>query len=383
MSIDQGVLDTLDTIYAAANDASLWKKVVEQVMGVVDSQAGSFCVIDAAEASAMPVFHYINAEKRLVDYDRFMHEYLVEGMTAHDPTLQHIVSHPGQTLVRDSAILSEAEKDRHIYYAWHGAHSDTRHRMAGMASPAPHLQSGITLHRTRQLGDFDAGQVARFQFLLPHIERAVRLSFQLGTLGAFRRASTALFDANARALILLDRKGRVLFVNKAASLLAGVRDGIALTAQGLALGHAGEQRRLNRLIAAALAPQAEPSNGMMLASRPSGRRPLSILVSPLRVDEDGFAAVAPAVCITITDPARDALLPEAALRELFGLTRAEAKLAARLARGDALAQAAEELGLSYATVRAQLVAIFRKTHTNRQGELVRLLLASVPTSAGA
>jgi DNA-binding CsgD family transcriptional regulator len=73
-------------------------------------------------------------------------------------------------------------------------------------------------------------------------------------------------------------------------------------------------------------------------------------------------------------------MPEAALRDLFGLSPSEARLAVRLARGDALAGAAEDLGLTYATVRAQLVAIFRKTHTNRQGELVHLLLSSVPSA---
>jgi DNA-binding CsgD family transcriptional regulator len=54
-------------------------------------------------------------------------------------------------------------------------------------------------------------------------------------------------------------------------------------------------------------------------------------------------------------------------------------LAARLARGDALAAAAAELGVSYATARTQLAVIFRKTDTNRQGELIRLLLINVPS----
>jgi DNA-binding CsgD family transcriptional regulator/PAS domain-containing protein len=381
MSIDQNVLDTLDTIYAAASDTSLWAQVINRVMGVVESQAASFCVIDASDPLSMPVFHYINAEKRLVDYDLFMREYLVDGMAAQDPTLRHIVAHPEQRLVRDSSIVSEAEKDRHPYYDWHASYSDTRHRMAGMISPAPHLQSGVTLHRTRQLGDFDDGQIARFNFLLPHIERAVRLSFQLGTLGAFRHASQALLDGNERAVIFLDRKGRILFANRAASELSASADGLLLSRDGLSLANPADQRRLDRLIAAALAPSAaRPGNGMMQAGRPSGKRPFSILVSPIRAAENTMAEMTPAICITLTDPEALTPIPGAALRDLFGLTRSEARLAARLACGDSLAQAAEGLGLAYATVRAQLAAIFRKTQTNRQGELVRLLLASVPAS---
>jgi DNA-binding CsgD family transcriptional regulator len=66
-------------------------------------------------------------------------------------------------------------------------------------------------------------------------------------------------------------------------------------------------------------------------------------------------------------------IPEATLRVAFGLTEAEARIAARLGTGRALEQIAVELGLSKETVRGQLKAIFVKTNTHRQGELVSLL----------
>lgn len=381
MSIDQSLLDTLDAIYATASDLTLWPQVIERIMGVVESQAASFCVINASDEPSMPLFHYINAEKRLVDYDQFMHEYLAGGVATEDPTVRHIVAHPEQRLVLDSAILTEAEKDRHPYYNWHGTFSDTRHRMAGMIRPASHLQSGVTLHRTRQLGDFNETQILRFNFLLPHIDRAVRLSFQLGMLEAFRNATTELLDGNARAVILLDRKGRVVFANRAAMKVAAGADGLALSPDGIKLANPSDHRRLGRLIADALDPPVSRpgGNGMTLANRPSGKRPFSILVSPIRFRENAMAETSPTICVTVTDP-DTASVPEALLRDLFGLTRSEARLAARLAQGDALFQAAERLNLTYGTVRAQLAAIFRKTETNRQGELVRLILSTVPAS---
>jgi DNA-binding CsgD family transcriptional regulator len=81
----------------------------------------------------------------------------------------------------------------------------------------------------------------------------------------------------------------------------------------------------------------------------------------------------------MTDPENQSLLPEKLLRKLFGLAPAEARLAVRLARGDALDDAAAELNITYATARAQLAAIFRKTGTHRQGELIKLLLAGIPS----
>ncbi len=61
------------------------------------------------------------------------------------------------------------------------------------------------------------------------------------------------------------------------------------------------------------------------------------------------------------------------LRLTFGLTRAEAALALRLLAGHGLPSAAAELGVSHSTARTHLRAIFRKTGTNRQAELARLL----------
>ena len=66
-------------------------------------------------------------------------------------------------------------------------------------------------------------------------------------------------------------------------------------------------------------------------------------------------------------------IPVERIRTRFGLTGAEARLAARLATGEALEQAADTLGISRETARTQLKRIFLKTDTHRQGELVALL----------
>ena len=61
------------------------------------------------------------------------------------------------------------------------------------------------------------------------------------------------------------------------------------------------------------------------------------------------------------------------VRESFGLTAAEIRLAAHLADGLSLKEAAEELGVSVNTLRNQLRAVFDKMGLNRQSELVRAL----------
>lgn len=187
-----------------------------------------------------------------------------------------------------------------------------------------------------------------------------------------------LLDANNRGVIFLGRDGRVLFANRAASEIAAAGDGVVLSGEGLSLLRGTDDTMLRRLLGEALLYESY-STGVMWAERPSGKRPFSILVAPLSRDNSLMTAVQPAICVVVTDPERQPSPPEDRLRRLFGLTPSEARLAARLALGEALHDAAASLGIAYSTARTQLSVIFRKTSTSRQAELVRLLIADVPT----
>jgi DNA-binding CsgD family transcriptional regulator len=291
------------------------------------------------------------------------------------------VAHPEQKIVHDAAFITEREKDRHFYYDWHASYSDTRHRLAGMTNPLEKVQSGITLHRTRAQGDFANGHIERFAFLFRHIERAVHFGFRLGTLGTMQEISLDLIDANPQGIFLLDGAGRIVTANRAAEALLASDDGIVASADGLALRNPVENHTLQELIGRALATaqNGSPCAGAMRALRPSGRRSYSLMVSPLTGRSHiMLTAPQPAACVMIVDPETQAAFRGQTLRALYGLTPAETRLAQRLAAGDELKAAAAQLGIGYGTARAQLAAIFRKTETKRQGELVRLLCTLPP-----
>lgn len=116
----------------------------------------------------------------------------------------------------------------------------------------------------------------------------------------------------------------------------------------------------------------------MRAIRPSGKRPYGILVNTVTERGPALSTLRPAVSLFITDPDADVAAGDDRLRTAFGLTNAEAKLAARLAAGDDLRSAADHLGVTYGTARVRLAQVFQKTGTCRQGELIRLLLSTLP-----
>ena len=80
--------------------------------------------------------------------------------------------------------------------------------------------------------------------------------------------------------------------------------------------------------------------------------------------------------IFLGDPEVEIVPPVPVLQELFGLTPAEAKLASLLAAGLRIDAAAEQLGISVHTARAQLKQVCTKTGTHRQAALMRIVLTS-------
>jgi DNA-binding CsgD family transcriptional regulator len=192
------------------------------------------------------------------------------------------------------------------------------------------------------------------------------------------------------AIVLLDPLKRVVFANEQAAELHTRADGINICGNGIGLLRAHDNARLQSLIARAVGdsePQppgchrTDESTRSMRVLRSCGKRPYGVLVTPFssrdRDRDPPRTILRPAVCIVIVDPDRARTLPIEQLQDVFDLTEAEGRLAARLAAGEGLRSAAQSLGVTYGTARARLAEIFQKTETRRQGELVNLLLTTL------
>ena len=173
-----------------------------------------------------------------------------------------------------------------------------------------------------------------------------------------------LLDRISCGAVLLDHDARV----------AGFNDTAQAHLQELCGGHGqpteggGWARDLLRQ----LEQSAAFRRGLPVPTRPvpkrKGRPLVAYMWSFPWSEDDG-----PKPVLILIDLDRRSEPGEALLRQLFGLTGAEAKLAARMAGGRSLEDLAGELGVTMGTARAQLRSIFAKTQTNRQAELVALL----------
>jgi DNA-binding CsgD family transcriptional regulator len=123
--------------------------------------------------------------------------------------------------------------------------------------------------------------------------------------------------------------------------------------------------------------------GRMLVGRCEGLPPYVLTVAPLRtnmaVDNRRLAL------IVVVDPQRHSPSAED-LAEFFGLSPAEARLAAALLTGKTLSQIAANNSVRITTLRTQLGSILRKVGADRQSDLIRILsstgIGSVSLAAG-
>jgi DNA-binding CsgD family transcriptional regulator len=174
---------------------------------------------------------------------------------------------------------------------------------------------------------------------------------------------------------------QLLLANRTAEQILATGDGLEVTSHGVL---ATLKRSCTPTLGAVIQRIAQgglsgdpPSNDAVLAvHRPSGKRPLTLLVRAahgMSSEIDAFRSV----LIFLLDPELPIQANEAGLRQIFGLTTREAGLAQLLMSGKTLEDCCDHLGIRPSTARMHLGNLFAKTRVQRQGQLISLLFRSV------
>lgn len=232
----------------------------------------------------------------------------------------------------------------------------------------------LSIYRGPSEAEFAKDELAILQTLVPHLQAALYTRRKLLALEVRICDLETALNAMDTAMVLLERTGKTIFVNEAAREILAQGDGLFLHKSELIARNPKETSELHGLIAKAVAASngANPCGGGVMRIPRSARRPLHVLISPLRAMDSPLPGKT-AAAVFLSDPERQRAVPADILRTLFGLTLAESRLALSVLAGNSLSEAAELHGVSRETVKSQINAVYSKTGTKRQGELIRLL----------
>jgi DNA-binding CsgD family transcriptional regulator/PAS domain-containing protein len=282
---------------------------------------------------------------------------------------------PGELLVLCEVLPRTEFVATRLYREWlkpRGLH----HLVSAVASRGPRHITGLSLLRRPRRPCFSPEDLDLLQRLLPHLQRVVQLEERLVCAERRHAAARLVLESARHGVVLLDQQGRVASANRRAGTLLARREGVELDRERLRAVDPRETAALESLIARAVASETRPSGGVLALSRSCRRHPLVVSVTPLDGREGRPPAAMAGALVLMSDPEDLPAVPEADLCRLYGLTQAESRVAAHVARGETVEEVAAALEIRPTTVKTHLQRVLAKTGTRRQLELARLLMSA-------
>jgi DNA-binding CsgD family transcriptional regulator/PAS domain-containing protein len=366
----------LTQMYAAVGDDAAWQALVAQLCAYFQSSTGMLVV--AGQGQRDQAFYAAHNHREEVaraysdhwwQHDTWLHTGLQKGMFRTG------------MVARGSDIVPAHELRQTAFYKEFLLTMPAEHLLCAILSDGsdPLLAPPITLSlfRAPQHADFSENDVQALRDIYPHIHRAFELHWQMRSmreqLDVFHRS----LDSMDFGLSFIDTAGKIRFANDAAKKIAlgagFIKANGLFDAKNAASGAASKALQ-------ALIEQAATGEGGAAVLDTLGTMALSLPVSRAVRTPAGESRAA--VMLILIDPAGRAETALQFVSQAFSLSPAESRVLPLLLKGQTPTEIAQSLDLKLPTVRSQLSAIFAKTGTARQQELIRLLGSVPPVLTG-
>lgn len=364
MGLGQQTLEALvGRIYDAALDYRAWQQATEEIAAVTGSRLAFLGRMTRDTGTSFGVVAEDDPVETLIAYKAIRQE---------DPLLSRSlkVFGCGQAGV-GAQMMSLRELRRTRYYADYARRYGAVHVLGVNLIVEDDRLWTMGLYRPEGAPMHAAEEVEILQRLVPHLQRALQITERLYEANQIRGIAEATLDRLNTGVMIVTRGRRVLLANLYARRLLDDGQTLQLSGDRLRAVATAAGKRLDGLVQRA----SEQGTGGAMAIPRADLSPLELLVVPVRLPHPLLAGRPSdgAVLVVAIDRELEAGSGETVLMELFGLTRAEARLAEAVARGAAVKDYALVHGVSEHTVRTQLRSVFEKTGTQRQSQLAALI----------
>ena len=358
------ILAAVSLIHAAGGDAARWPEALAAVTRLIGGAAATFEVFDKATVSHRE-FHGFNIPRaEEIAY--------LAGYVTNNPRWDLLM--PGQKsgdVGWDYQFIDEQQMNKEPFYAAFLSALDMRYFLSGVLTATREEYAVISVQRAPWQGHAERREIDLMTCLIPHVRQAFDISRRLAALTERQGTFTSALDWLTDGVLMLASDGSVRYANATAQEIVRradvfcIRNGALVfrsTGAAVKFGKAMDAiSRLKRLDAAAVA------HADFTIERGLDTPPLAVSLRPLPAAREGAVAL-----MFLHDPsarAGAATVP----REAFGLTPAEADMAAALCAGVSPDDYARERRLSRNTIYTHLRRIKEKTGCTRLPELIHKL----------
>lgn len=350
-------------MYAAALAGQGWGEVLEVVSGSLHASSAFLFSDRSADGGAYVQTH---------NHDPAMAQGFLHYWHAHDEWARGARTRgvkPGE-VVSGSHLIPTAELRRTAFHAdflrLHAMEEMMGSMLfSGQGGRAPFTH--VCWYRPPGARPFEESALRTLKCFVPHLQRAMLLQRRMSWV--IRDCGSATFDAMYVAAFVLDAQARIVHCNDAATAFLRATGGSG--ARGGRLRAIGERCAPSLIDALCACTPTRPVR--MAAFMPgSVQQVLSCTVISMRegVESQSHGNL---FLVLVELPRTDGRTVAREVASLFQLTPAETRVLGELLAGGSPVDIAQACGSSMPTVRTQMSAIFAKTATRSQTELILLL----------
>lgn len=354
-TIDPAALTALDR---AAFDPAFWPQCLGEVGRAVG--ANLFALLRLEQAGADMIAP--------PDAQSHFENYLAGQWWERDLRGRRSMEAPAMTLVSDDTLVDPAEREGADFYRDFAALEDVPHVLAWrFEHQGRHFV--FTNMRSAAQGPATARQRAAMAAIMARATSAAQISHAIAS--AREAGLIEGLDGAGAAVAALDHRGALVAATKAAEPL--LRRHFSLDHGRLDVREPNAQAAVFNLREhLAGRGSADAPGEFVLAGAGAARGLHCTAIVNAGPGRDVFANVAALIVMRDLDACPAPAPP--LLARLYGLTPAESEVAAQIAAGVSVKELSRARGVTTATTRTILSAVFRKTATSRQSELAALIV---------
>jgi DNA-binding CsgD family transcriptional regulator len=358
MKPDEAFSDLVGRIYDCALDAALWPTVLGEITEALGGAIGDLVVIHPLEPRliAAAVYKWPDELVELVQARAQINPTLPIGLTA--PLCEPLCT------TRDYPDLHQSRYWRDCF-AGRGLYD---YVLAPLTRTVTSFSSwGVAGSEAK--GPFTDEDLELARLLSPHIKRAVEISGVIGHQRVETGTLRAALEALATPALIVEPDGTILFRNQAADAELASQQ-VLREHNGRLMAMTPNAMKLLAALASLVDGRARKGFDAFLTDA-TGR---TLHVTGTGLEQAGEEIGSP-ILLLLREPEAALTTPLASAAALHQLTTAEIQVLGQVLQGHALADVADILGLARSTVKTHLDAIYRKTQTNRQAELVSRIMS--------